>query len=112
MCLSKSSSKMKYYNTTKVDLTEQVMFENTLLRNGLTSPSLEEKFANIYDDTMRDTIEEIDDSMLNPISIYSTSDLIYTDVLNEPESNTNIDTFEDKNSTAENTIGNVCVCTY
>ena len=62
------------------DLSDEIQFENTLLRNGIISPSVEEKLANIYDNAYRDAA----DSMLDTLSIYTASDL-FSDVNNSDE---------------------------
>ena len=102
----------QHYMTTKADLTDEIKFENTLLRNGIVSPSVEEKLANIYDLTLRDTADHVEDSLLDSISIYSTSDLAHSDESNKTKNEAATDTFENKNSTADCTIGNVCLCVY
>ena len=68
--------KMKHFSNTI--LSEDIQFENTLLRNGIISPRVEEKLANIFDDAYKD-IAHNDDSMLDTVSVYTTSDLSHGD---------------------------------
>ena len=63
---------------TKKNLSEEVQFESTLLRNGVISPSVEEKLVNIYDAAFTDVFYDNDDSVLNATSIFSEEDLTNT----------------------------------
>ena len=63
---------------TKKNLSEEVQFESTLLRNGVISPSVEEKLVNIYDAAFKDIFYDNDDSVLNATSLCSEVDFTGT----------------------------------
>ena len=80
-------------------LTEDIKFENTLLRNGIMSSKAENKLANVYDLSLRHNDKDIHDALDD----FSTSDLTDTDETKDSRNDTFSDTFE-------TSIGNVCLC--
>ena len=101
------------YSSNKADLSEDIQFENTLLRNGIISPSVEEKLANFFDDVYKD-IDNNGDSMLDTISVYTASDLTNSDKCN-PNNNvfdTPTDTLENMAKLAEHTPNEDCSCVF
>merc|ERR1719318_1169053 len=104
------------YSATKADLSEDIQFENTLLRNGIISPSVEEKLANFFDDAYKD-IDNNGDSMLDTVSVYTVSDLSLTINCNTKNNvlNTPTDTLEDIAKVGEhneNTANEDCSCVF
>ena len=101
------------YSSTKADLSEDIQFENTLLRNGIISPSVEEKLANFFDDAYKD-IDSNGDSMLDTVSVYTASDLSHSNNCN-PNNNvfdTPTDTLDNIAKVGEHTANEDCSCVF